>query len=167
MILAIEAFRAASIENTSRYFHRNKKIKKMADKEPKITGVGGIFFKCDDPKKLREWYGENFGLKTNDYGILFQTRAVEEPMEKQYLQWSTFAKNSDYMDGEYMINYRVQNMEKLLENLVAAGAKVVDKIEEYEYGKFVHILDPEGNKVELWEPVDHVFTSGYEKDANW
>lgn len=139
----------------------------MDSKEPKVTGIGGIFFKCEDPKSLREWYGKTFGLKTNDYGIIFQNRAVEEPNEKQYLQWSTFSKNSNYMEKEYMINYRVQNLEALLEKLKVAGAKILDKVETYDYGKFVHIEDPEGNKVELWEPIDQVFTDGYEQDANY
>ncbi|MFY0600152.1 MAG: VOC family protein [Cyclobacteriaceae bacterium] len=139
----------------------------MNDKEPKITGVGGIFFKCEDPKSLREWYGNTFGLKTNDYGIMFQTRAVEEPNEKQYLQWSAFSKNSDYMEKEYMVNYRVQNIEALVEKLKEAGVTICDKLEVYDYGKFIHILDPEGNKIELWEPIDQVFTDGYDQDANY
>lgn len=138
----------------------------MSDKTPKVTGIGGIFFKCEDPKSLREWYGETFGLKTNDYGIIFQNRAVEEPNKMQYLQWSTFSKNSDYMEKEYMINYRVQNLDALLEKLKASGTKILDKVETYDYGKFVHIEDPEGNKVELWEPIDQVFTDGYSQDAN-
>jgi predicted enzyme related to lactoylglutathione lyase len=136
------------------------------EKEPKITGVGGIFFKCDDPEKTRKWYGEQFGLTTNDYGILFQTRDANNPDEKQYLQWSTFSKKSDYMEGEYMVNYRVQNIEGLVDKLKASGTTIVDGIETFEYGKFVHVLDPEGNKIELWEPVDSVFTEQYEKDAN-
>lgn len=141
----------------------------MSDKEPKVTGVGGIFFKCEDPKKVREWYGEHFGLKTNDYGILFQTRSVDPPMQKQYLQWSSFSQESQYFapsTKDFMINYRVQNLEKLLENLKAAGVTICDEVETYEYGKFVHILDPEGNKIELWEPIDEVFTSGYDQEAN-
>lgn len=139
----------------------------MKDKEPKITGVGGIFFKCEDPNSLREWYGSTFGLKTNEYGLMFQTRSVEEPDKKQYLQWSTFSKDSNYMEKEYMINYRVQNIEVLVEQLKEKGVTICDKLEVYDYGKFIHILDPEGNKVELWEPIDNAFTEGYEKDANF
>lgn len=141
----------------------------MKNKEPKITGVGGIFFKCEDPNKLREWYGKHFGLKTNQYGILFQTRAVEEPMEKQYLQWSSFSANTPYFQPSpkpFMINYRVQNLEKLLENLKKAGITICDEVESFEYGKFVHVMDPEGNKIELWEPVDEVFTTGYDQESN-
>lgn len=140
------------------------------DQEPKITGIGGIFFKCDDPRALREWYGQHFGLKTNDYGILFQTRAMEMPQEKQHLQWSTFSKDSQYMapsGKDFMINYRVQNLEKLLDNLRAAGVTICDEVETYDYGKFVHIIDPEGNKVELWEPIDQPFADGYAQDVNF
>ncbi|MFT6866431.1 MAG: putative enzyme related to lactoylglutathione lyase [Cyclobacteriaceae bacterium] len=136
----------------------------MEEKEPKITGVGGIFFKCDNPKALREWYGSTFGLDYNDYGIQFQSRSLENPEQKEYLQWSSFSKDSDYMQKEYMINYRVQNIEKLIENMRAAGVTFCDELETYEYGKFIHVLDPEGNKMELWEPIDTIFTSDDEKD---
>ncbi len=136
----------------------------MEEKEPKITGVGGIFFKCDDPKALREWYGSTFGLDYNDYGIQFQSRSLESPEQKEYLQWSTFSKDSDYMQKEYMINYRVQNIEKLIENMRAAGVTICDELETYEYGKFIHVLDLEGNKMELWEPIDTTFMDESEKD---
>jgi predicted enzyme related to lactoylglutathione lyase len=135
-------------------------------KEPKIIGVGGVFFKCKDPEKTREWYGEQFGLATNDYGILFQTRNANDPKQKQYLQWSTFSEKSTYMEGDFMINYRVQNIEELIEKLKESGVTILDEIESYDYGKFVHVLDPEGNKLELWEPVDDVFTTQYENEAN-
>ena len=141
----------------------------MAEKQPKITGVGGVFIKCDDPDSLREWYGKSFGLKTNQYGIMFETRGAENPEEKQYLQWSTFSKGSDYFapsQKEFMVNYRVQNIEALVEQLRADGVTICDEIETYSYGKFVHVMDPEGNKIELWEPIDSDFTEDYEKDAN-
>jgi predicted enzyme related to lactoylglutathione lyase len=127
----------------------------------KVTGIGGIFFKCEDAVKLREWYGKHLGLVTNEYGSLFEFRNAEKPDELNYLQWSTFTKESKYMEPskkDFMINYRVENIEKLVEELKAAGIKVVDDIESYDYGKFVHLMDPEGNKIELWEPVDPVFT---------
>ncbi|MEQ8240206.1 MAG: VOC family protein [Cyclobacteriaceae bacterium] len=137
------------------------------DKEPKIIGVGGVFFKCKNPEKTRKWYGEQFGLATNDYGILFQTRSAIDSNKKQYLQWSTFSKKSTYMEGDFMINYRVQNIEGLIKKLRDSGVTILDEIETYDYGKFVHVLDPEGNKLELWEPIDEVFTAQYEHDANY
>lgn len=134
----------------------------MNDNKPKVTGVGGIFFRCKDPKAVKEWYGKNLGLSVGEYGSSFEFRNANRPEEINYLQWSTFDENTEYFnpsEKQFMINYRVQNIEKLVENLKAAGVTVVDEIEEYEYGKFVHIMDPEGNKIELWEPVDHVFTA--------
>jgi predicted enzyme related to lactoylglutathione lyase len=131
----------------------------------KVTGIGGIFFKTKDPEQMREWYDKNLGLVTNEYGSLFEFRMSDTPDQKGYLQWSPFADNTEYFkpsEKEFMINYRVENIEELVEELKASGVTILDEIESYEYGKFVHILDPEKNKIELWEPVDEVFTKMYE-----
>lgn len=131
----------------------------------KVTGIGGIFFKSKEPKKLKEWYNKNLGLVTNEYGSMFEFRLADEPEKKGYLQWSPFDEDTKYFQPaqkEFMINYRVENMEELVEELKTNGVEVVDKIEEFDYGKFVHIMDPEGNKIELWEPVD----SGFGEYAN-
>jgi predicted enzyme related to lactoylglutathione lyase len=135
----------------------------MASK--KVTGIGGIFFKCEQPDKMRDWYNKNLGLVTNEYGSLFEFRKSDKPDEKAYLQWSTFSKDTKYFEPstkEFMVNYRVENIEEIVEELKKNGVTVLDEIETYEYGKFVHILDPENNKIELWEPVDKVFTEMYE-----
>lgn len=137
-------------------------------KQKKVTGVGGIFFKCEDPEKMRNWYGANLGLVTNEYGSLFEFRLSDEPDRKAYLQWSPFDKNTTYFEPsqkDFMINYRVENIESLVEELKKNGVTVLDTIETYEYGKFVHILDPENNKIELWEPVDNEFTQSYEGET--
>ena len=134
----------------------------------KVTGIGGIFFKAKDPKKMNDWYSKNLGLVTNEYGSLFEFRDAEQPEQKAYLQWSPFSENTDYFqpsEKEFMINYRVQNIEELVEELKSSGVQVVDEIATYEYGKFVHILDPESNKIELWEPIDKVFTEMYEDNV--
>jgi predicted enzyme related to lactoylglutathione lyase len=131
----------------------------------KVTGIGGIFFKCNDPEKMKDWYNSNLGLVTNEYGSTFEFRHADEPEKKGYLAWSPFTANTKYFEPspkEFMINYRVENIEELVEDLKKNGVKVLDEIEEFEYGKFVHILDPENNKIELWEPVDSVFTALYE-----
>ncbi len=135
----------------------------------KVTGVGGIFFKCADPDKMKEWYGANLGMKTNEYGSLFEFRKSDSPEEKGYLQWSPFKETTTYFEPskkDFMINYRVENLEEMVKDLKAAGVNVLDEIETFEYGKFVHILDPENNKIELWEPVDQVFTKLYEGTTN-
>ncbi len=133
----------------------------MSDQNPKVTGIGGIFFRCKNPDEIKEWYGKNLGLAVGPYGSSFEFRNAHRPDEINYLQWSTFAEDTDYFDPsekQFMINYRVQNIEALVKQLKSNGVTVVDDIVEYDYGKFVHIMDPEGNKIELWEPVDHVFT---------
>ncbi len=133
--------------------------------EKRVTGIGGIFFKCADPEKTKGRYQQHLGLQTNEYGSLFEFRLGDEPSKKGYLQWSPFKEDTDYFEPsqkEFMINYRVENLVELVEELKANGVKVLDEIEVYEYGKFVHILDPENNKIELWEPVDQVFTEMYE-----
>jgi predicted enzyme related to lactoylglutathione lyase len=125
------------------------------DTTPKVTGIGGIFFFSDNPKEMREWYHQNLGLETNEYGSTFESRDLHNPAEITSLQWSPFQKGSEYFapsKKEFMINYRVQNIEGLVEKLKANGVTVLDAIETFEYGKFVHILDSEGNKIELWEP---------------
>ncbi len=133
----------------------------MADTTPKVTGIGGIFFRTKDPDKTKKWYGENLGLAITEYGSSFEFRNANRPDEINYLQWSPFNEETDYFDPsekEFMINYRVQNIEGLVRKLRENGVTIVDEIASYDYGKFVHIMDPEGNKIELWEPVDSVFT---------
>ena len=137
----------------------------IMEKNKKVTGIGGIFFKSKDPKTLNAWYDKNLGLVTNEYGSLFEFRNSDNPDSKGYTQWSPFNDKTDYFqpsEKEFMINYRVENMESLVEELKENGVTVLDEIETYEYGKFVHIMDPEGNKIELWEPIDSVFTKMYE-----
>ena len=137
----------------------------METKEKKVTGIGGVFFKCKDPDKMKEWYNENLGLLTNEYGSLFEFRSTDDPEKKGYLQWSPFSDKTKYFEPskkEFMINYRVENLTGLLEEFRNNGVEIVGDLEEYEYGKFAWIVDPEGNKIELWEPVDSVFTSMYE-----
>jgi predicted enzyme related to lactoylglutathione lyase len=123
----------------------------------KVTGLGGIFFKCDDPKKMKDWYTENLGIENSDYGTMFQWREMDDPEKTKYTVWSPFAANTKYFEPstkDFMINYIVENIEALVDELKNAGVTIVDEIATYEYGKFVHILDPEGNKIELFEPAD-------------
>jgi predicted enzyme related to lactoylglutathione lyase len=129
---------------------------------PKVTGIGGIFFFSDDPDQTKAWYAEHLGLATDQWGSTFEFRNAHRPEEINYLQWSPFKRGSTYFAPsakEFMVNYRVQNIEALVEKLRVAGVTIVDEIETFDYGKFVHIMDPEGNKLELWEPIDHIFTA--------
>jgi predicted enzyme related to lactoylglutathione lyase len=123
----------------------------------KVTGIGGIFFKCKDPKKIREWYQIHLGLNTSQYGAVFEWRQGADSTKKGFTQWSPFNEKTKYFEPstkEFMINYRVENIESLVAGLKKEGVTVVDTIETVDYGKFVHVLDVEGNKLELWEPND-------------
>jgi predicted enzyme related to lactoylglutathione lyase len=140
---------------------KNTKESIMNDTTPKVTGIGGIFFKSKNPKEIKEWYGKNLGLATDEYGSPFEFRNANRPDEINYLIWSPFTEKTKYFapsEKEFMINYRVQNLEGLINKLRVNGVQIVDSIEVVEYGKFVHIMDPDGNKIELWEPVDSVLT---------
>ena len=123
----------------------------------RVTGIGGIFFKCKDPKKTNEWYQKHLGLNTNPYGATFEWYESADSSKKAQTQWTPFPESTKYFGPstqDFMINYRVENLEVLVEELKKEGVTIVDKIETYDYGKFVHILDGEGNKIELWEAID-------------
>lgn len=123
----------------------------------KVTGIGGVFFKCADPKQMNEWYSRNLGLPSGDYGATFEWRQAEDPSQKGSTSWCTFPQDTTYFnpsDKPFMINYRVENLVELVEELKKDNVTIVDEISEFDYGKFIHILDPEGNVIELWEPAD-------------
>ncbi len=123
----------------------------------KVTGIGGIFFKCKDPAKVKEWYKTHLGLNAGDYGATFEWREEGDTNKKGSTTWSPFPETTKYFDPsarDFMINYRVENLDALVEDLKKEGVTVLDSIETYDYGKFVHILDAEDNKIELWEPID-------------
>jgi predicted enzyme related to lactoylglutathione lyase len=150
-------------KSTNMEEQKNESIKTLSEQDttPKVTGIGGIFFFSEDPEKTKEWYAENLGLEVNQWGSSFEFRNANRPDEINYLQWSPFKQGSEYFSPskkEFMVNYRVQNIEGLVNKLKNNGVTILDSIETYDYGKFVHIMDAEGNKIELWEPVDSVFT---------
>jgi predicted enzyme related to lactoylglutathione lyase len=159
----------SSCDSTTNKSKNMAEQKKQSDKPnsqkdiiPKVTGIGGIFFFSENPEKTKEWYSENLGLEVNEWGSSFEFRNANSPDEINYLQWSPFKQGSEYFTPskkEFMINYRVQNIEGLVNKLKENGVTVLDSIETYDYGKFVHIMDAEGNKIELWEPIDSVFTA--------
>ena len=123
----------------------------------KVTGIGGIFFKCKDPENLKAWYGKHLGFELSEYGINFEWRDAEDPDKKGSTVWSPFKESTKYFEPSskpFMINYRVENIEGLVRQLKEDGVPVLDEIASFDYGKFVHILDPEDNKIELWEAKD-------------
>ena len=121
----------------------------------RVTGTGGIFFKCNDPTKMKEWYKTHLGFDVNQFGAKFDWHLPTDTNNKGYTLWSPFSEKTKYFEPsakDFMINYRVENLEALVIELKKEGVTVLDNIETYEYGKFVHILDIEGNKLELYEP---------------
>ena len=122
----------------------------------KVTGIGGIFFKCADTQKMKDWYSKNLGIESGEYGGGFEWREKDDQEKMGYTAWSTFPSTTKYFDPskkEFMINYRVDDLEALVKELKKDGVTIVDEITTHDYGKFVHILDPEGNAIELWQPL--------------
>lgn len=140
---------------------KNEKINTASTKDttPKVTGIGGIFFYSDNLKETKEWYTKNLGIEINDWGSSsFESRNVNRPDVVNSLQWKPFEKGDEYFSPskkDFMINYTVQNIEGLVNKLKVNGVTILDSISIYDFGKFVHIIDVEGNKIELWEPVDN------------
>ena len=138
----------------AKYFGETKENKI----ESRVTGIGGFFFKAEDAKKLVAWYGKHLGLKTDDYGSTFWWK--DKAGNDCSTQWSPFSDDTNYFEPskkEFMQNFRVQDLENLLKKLAEEGVTIIGEMETYDYGKFAWILDPEKNKIELWEPIDKVF----------
>ncbi|PZX55735.1 VOC family protein [Algoriphagus chordae] len=126
----------------------------------RVTGIGGIFFKVEDPSKTKEWYQKHLGLNTDAYGATFEWRNSENSNKKGFTQWSPMKDDTTYFkpsEKDFMVNYRVENLVELLQELKAEGVTILDEIDDTSYGKFVHILDPDGHSIELWEPVDEAY----------
>ncbi len=124
----------------------------------RVTGIGGVFFKSEDPIKLRKWYEEILGIQADEYGKTFLWNSTEPPNVGSTV-WAPFKQQTTYFEPsqkQFMINFRVDNLHELVKELQEKGEEILAPIIEESYGKFAHIVDPEGNKVELWEPVDHV-----------
>lgn len=125
-----------------------------------ITGIGGVFFRSQNPEKCKAWYMENMGLKSESWGKMFAWRDYDNPEKPGSTSWGPFKNETDYFGNsgqEFMINYRVTNLEELLEHLKTKGIAVVKETESYEYGKFAWIDDADGRRIELWEPADEAF----------
>lgn len=132
------------------------------DTTPRVTGIGGVFFRSESPANLNAWYGKHLGLAIDDYGSPFEFRNANHPDQINYLRWSPFEKNTEYLqpsEKDFMINYRVYNLAGLVRNMKQDSIEFLDEITEYDYGKFIHLMDPEGNKLELWEPNDAFLTT--------
>ena len=122
----------------------------------KVTGIGGIFFKAQDPDKIQEWYAKHLGIEPSPDGcVIFKSREDQDPARSTYTVWSPFPKDTDYFNpskAPFMINYRVANLNAMLDQLRKNGVALDERIEESEFGRFAWVMDPEGNRIELWEP---------------
>ena len=122
----------------------------------RVTGLGGLFFKSRDPVAARQWYREHLGIESAEYGFPFLWRERENPDETGYTVWNPFPTDTDYFapsEQPFMVNFRVADLEGLVAALKEEGVEVVGGIAQEANGKFAWILDPEGNKIELWEPL--------------
>jgi lactoylglutathione lyase len=125
----------------------------------RVTALGGVFFKSADPKAQREWYAKHLGIESTEYGAAFEWRDSDQPDVKGQTAWNPFKSDTKYFEPsqkEFMINYRVENLAELLDELKKEGVPQIGEMQSYDYGKFAHIMDPEGNKIELWEPAPEV-----------
>jgi predicted enzyme related to lactoylglutathione lyase len=122
-----------------------------------VTGLGGVFFKSADPERLYAWYEKHLGLKKEEGGVNFRWRDKDGSAAKTV--WAIFDKDDRYFHpsaAPFMLNYRVDDLDALLEQLRAAGVWVDEKREDADYGRFAWVMDPEGNRIELWEPAKGV-----------
>ncbi len=135
----------------------------------RVTGIGGVFLKADDPKATNEWYLKHLGIKTGQWGGTFEWRHGDDETKKGFTAWSIFKSDTTYTNPstkDAMINYRVENLEELLETLKEEGVEIVGEMESFEYGKFGWIMDPNGYKIELWEPNDIEYENIGTEDAH-
>ena len=126
--------------------------------ENRVTGIGGLFFKTDNPKASKDWYKKHLGFNTDDWGCTFWWK--DKNGNDCSTQWSPFSKDTKHFEPskkDFMFNYRVENLTELMAELQKEGVTILGEIQEFEYGKFGWILDNEGNKIELWEPIDSAF----------
>jgi predicted enzyme related to lactoylglutathione lyase len=124
----------------------------------RVTGIGGVFFKSKDPKALAAWYRAHLGVAVEDWGgAVFHWRSPENPEGAGTTVWNPFPQDTTYFEpggSGFMINYRVADLHALLAVLREEGVAVLENVEESEFGKFGWVIDPDGNKVELWQPPD-------------
>ncbi len=122
----------------------------------RVTGIGGVFFKSKDPKALGAWYREHLGIGVEEWGgAAFRWSSPENPSGTGTTIWTPFKADTEYFApsrAPFMINYRVEDLHALLAQLRSEGCEVDAKVEESEYGKFGWVMDPEGNRAELWQP---------------
>ena len=128
-------------------------MKKAAEMES-VTGIGGVFMKARDPKAMAAWYRDHLGIQVKNGYAAFDWREKENPDRMGHTTWTLFPTNTTYFGSStspYMVNYRVANLDRMIEQLKSGGV-AVEKVKDYDYGRFTWLTDPEGTRIELWEP---------------
>jgi catechol 2,3-dioxygenase-like lactoylglutathione lyase family enzyme len=120
----------------------------------RILGIGGIFFKSANQQQMREWYAKHLGLEDSGHGAMLPWREADNPENEQMTVWTIFPGNSGYFEPSFMVNYIVDDMDALLDRLEKAGVRIDPKRQDESYGRFAWIYDPDGNKIELWQPLN-------------
>jgi catechol 2,3-dioxygenase-like lactoylglutathione lyase family enzyme len=120
----------------------------------RILGIGGIFFKSANQQQMREWYAQHLGLEDSGHGVMLPWREADNPENEQMTVWTIFPGDSGYFEPAFMVNYIVDDMDALLERLEKAGVRIDPKRQDESYGRFAWIYDPDGNKIELWQPLN-------------
>lgn len=151
-----------NVLNASKIFFRARKSRLIRQNGylpsmKRVTGIGGVFFKCKDTAVTKAWYSKHLGIPAGDYGYLFNWQDGQTAQQPGTTTWSPFSEKTDYFgpgDQTFMLNYRVHDLVALVAALREEGVEVVGEMQEFEYGKFAWIVDCDGRRVELWEPVD-------------
>ncbi|HLP11045.1 MAG TPA: VOC family protein [Flavobacteriales bacterium] len=137
--------------------------------EKRVTGIGGIFFKCSDTEKVKDWYNKHLGIPTTQWGAMFEWRDKDDKEKMCTTTWSPFSSTTKHFspsEKPFMFNYRVANLDALLKALKTEGVEQVGEMQTFEYGKFAWIMDCDGNKIELWEPIDEPIIEEDKKNKN-
>lgn len=128
----------------------------MNPDKPKVHGIGGVFFKARDPEALGRWYRDHLGLEVAEWGgAVLPWQRTDRPGNACTV-WSPFRDDTRYFEPgqrEFMINFRVDDLDAMLRSLREAGCEVLDRFEDCDNGRFGYVLDPEGSLIELWEPA--------------
>ena len=128
----------------------------------KVTGIGGVFIKAKDPEKLYSWYGKYLGIQKGEFGAVFHWRELDRDKPVGKTTWALFPQNTKYFgaaDNTFMVNYRVDNLDAILKNLEADGIQIQGR-QDADYGRFAWVIDPEGHRIELWEPLQDAADGG-------
>ena len=123
----------------------------------RILGIGGIFFKSANQQQMKEWYAQHLGLADSGHGVMLPWREADNPENEQMTIWSIFSADTKYLEpstASFMVNYIVDDMDALLDRLAKDGVRIDPKRQDESYGRFAWIYDPDGNKIELWQPIN-------------